>query len=389
MDLNGYFDPVSLERPEFHLLPEKYSFSRNISIHTPDNPIRQLDHYKVALIGLPQDENAFIKGSDEAPDSIRGMLYQLKKINNNVKVYDLGNLKITENINDSYFAIRDVTLELIDKGVVPFFIGGSQDLAFGVLLALEKLSGIQQLLSVDPRLDFWPEKKAELHSGNYLNYILDEDKREKFIFSNIAHQAYFIADEQVDIMEGEYMESIRLGTIRDNLRLAEPLVRDSDFISVDMNVVRHSDAPGVTIPSPNGLFGDELCTLTRYAGLSEKVKVCGIFECSPSRDLNQQTSHLAAQSIWYFIEGLSQRVKENPVDTPEHTTKFIITMNEADQELIFHKSNISERWWIEIPVKNPTTKHNFFVSCSYEDYLQACNHEIPDRWWRFLHRLGN
>lgn len=389
MDLNGYFDPVSLERPDFHLLPEKYSFSRNISIHTPDNPIRQLDNCQVALIGLPQDANAFIKGSKEAPDSIRGMLYQLKKINNNVNVFDLGNLKITDNIMDSYYAIRDVTLELIDRGVIPLFIGGSQDLAFGIILALEKLPGIQQILSVDPRLDFWSEPGGELHSGNYLNYIIDKDKKEKFVFSNLAHQAYFVADDQLDIMEKEYMESIRLGAIRDNLRLAEPLVRDSDFISIDMNVVRHSDAPGVTIPSPNGLFGDELCTLTRYGGLSEKVKVCGIFECNPSRDLNEQTSHLAAQSIWYFIDGLSHRVRENPVDTPEHTTKFIITMNEANQELIFHKSNISERWWIELPVKNPVTKQNFFVSCSYEDYQQACNHEIPDRWWRFLHRLGN
>ena len=79
MDLNGYFDPVSLERPEFHLLPENFSFSRNISIHTPDNPIRQLDNYQAALIGIPQDKNAFIKGSNEAPDTIRGMLYQLNK----------------------------------------------------------------------------------------------------------------------------------------------------------------------------------------------------------------------------------------------------------------------------------------------------------------------
>lgn len=389
MDLNGYFDPVSLDRPEFHLLPEKYSFSRNISIHTPDNPIRNLEDYQLALIGLPQDQSAFISGSAEAPDHIRGMLYQLKKINNNVKVYDLGNLKITDKINDSYFAIRDIALELIENNVIPLFIGGSQDLAYGVLLALEKLNGIQQLLSIDPRLDFWPDKENGLHSRNYLNYIFEEKKKEKFIYSNIAHQAYFVADEQFDLVEKELMESIRLGEIRENLQLAEPLIRDSDFISIDMNVVRHSDAPGVSIPSPNGLFGNELCTLTRYAGLSEKVKACGIFECDPSRDLNQQTSHLAAQSIWYFIEGLSNRVKENPAETPEHTTKFIITMNEADQELIFHKSNISERWWIEIPVKNPATNHNFFISCSYEDYQSACNHEIPDRWWRFLRRLSN
>ena len=96
MNLTGYFDPVSLDRPEFHLLPEKYSFSRNISIHTPDQPIRDLNKYQLALIGVPQEEAAFIKGSASAPNKVRNMLYQLRKINNNVKIYDLGNLKITK-----------------------------------------------------------------------------------------------------------------------------------------------------------------------------------------------------------------------------------------------------------------------------------------------------
>jgi hypothetical protein len=86
---------------------------------------------------------------------------------------------------------------------------------------------------------------------------------------------------------------------------------------------------------------------------------------------------------------LSHRVKENPYDTSEHTKKFIITLDEIDQVLVFYKSNLSERWWIEIPVKNNLTKQNFFISCSYEDYQLACNNEIPDRWWRYLHRLSS
>jgi hypothetical protein len=77
------------------------------------------------------------------------------------------------------------------------------------------------------------------------------------------------------------------------------------------------------------------------------------------------------------------------VDTPEHIRKFIVNLNAAGHDIIFHKSTLSERWWMEIPVKNRTTGHNFFVSCSYEDYQQACNQEIPERWWRYLHRLGN
>lgn len=387
MDLNGYFDPVSLERPEFHLLPENFSFSRNIAIHTPDQPIRDLDQYQLAIIGVPQDASAFIKGSATAPDSVRGMLYQLRKINNNVKVYDLGNLKITPNIFDTYYAVRDISLELIDREVIPFFIGGSQDLTYGMILALEKLTGIRNIVTIDPRFDFWPQINSEINSRNYLNYIFNPHISNRFIYANIGHQQYFITQEQSDELEKNQMESMRLGEVKDTIRKTEPLIRDADLLSIDMNVVRHSDASGVTTPSPNGFFGDELCTLTRYAGLSEKVKVCGLFELSPEKDLNEQTCHLAAQAIWYFIDGLSFRIKENPMETSKHTKKFIVTLDTLNLELVFYKSTLSERWWVEIPVKNSHTEKNFFISCSYEDYQHACNNEIPDRWWRFLHRF--
>ena len=99
---------------------------------------------------------------------------------------------------------------------------------------------------------------------------------------------------------------------------AEPLIRDSEFISIDMGAVRHADAPGASTPSPNGFFGDELCQITRYAGLSEQANILGFFELNPSSDINGQTAHLAAQAAWYFLEGLSHRIRENPVDTPEH-----------------------------------------------------------------------
>jgi len=306
-----------------------------------------------------------------------------------VKVYDLGNLKTTKNVGDTYYAIRDITLELSELGVIPFFIGGSQDLTFGMILALEKLPGIRQILTIDPRFDFWLEKEPGIHSRNYLNYILDKKVKRQFTYSNLGHQQYFVTEHQLDVLEQEFMESIRLGELRENIRRAEPLIRDADMVSIDMNAMRHSDASGVTNPSPNGLFGDELCALTRYGGISEKVKVAGLFELSPERDLNDQTSHLAAQAIWYFIDGLSHRIRENPMETSAHTKKFILKPEEIDQELVFYKSNVSERWWVEVPVKNPATNDNYFISCSYEEYQGACKNVIPDRWWRYLHRLGD
>jgi len=388
MDLNGYFDPVSLERPQFEYLEGTESFSHHISVHTPDHPIHELDKHQVAIVGVPVDGHAFIKGSKDAPDKIRSKLYQLRKINKNLKIYDLGNLKNSGSMNDTYFALRDVLLDLRERDMITIVLGGSQDLGLGVFYALEKHPGLHQVLTIDSMLDFSGSDDL-LNSRNYLNHLLDPEKGKQFSLTNLGHQAYFVTDEQIRQLENSYLESIRLGDVRKNLQEAEPLLRDSEFVSIDLGAVRHADAPGSATPSPNGFFSHEVCQLTRYAGLSEMVAVLGFFECHPGADINGQTSHLTAQATWYFLEGLSHRIRENPVDTPEHIKKFIVALNAAGHDIIFHKSTLSDRWWMEIPVKNPVSGYNFFVSCSYEDYQQACNQEIPDRWWRFLHRLGN
>jgi len=388
MDLNGYFDPVSLERPEFEYLDNKESFSHHITVHTPDHPIRELDKHQVALMGIPVDSNGFIKGSKDAPNHIRSKLYQLRKINRNLKIYDLGNVKNGGSINDTYFAVRDILLELREREITTIIFGGSQDLSRGAFLALEKHKGLHQVLTIDSMLDFSPNED-QLTSRNYLNQVLNNTGLKQFSLTNLGHQAYFVSESQLQQLDKSYLESIRLGEARKEIKHAEPLIRDSEFISIDMGAVRHADAPGASTPSPNGFFADELCQFTRYAGLSEQCNIVGFFELDPESDMNGQTAHLAAQASWYFLEGLTHRIRENPVDTPEHIKKFIVTLNAAGHDIIFHKSTLSERWWMEIPVKNPATGYNFFVSCSYEDYQQACNQEIPDRWWRFLQRLGN
>ena len=389
MDLNGYFDPVSLERPRFGYLPETETFSHHISVHTPDLPIHELDTHQVALIGIPEDAGGCVKGSCDAPDQVRSQLYRLRKMNRNLRIYDLGNVKKSAQINDTYFALRDILLELMECQISVILLGGSQDLSRGVFLALEKTEGMFQVLTIDSMLDFSKEKEDPIHSRNYLNQLLHPAGSKTFSYINLGHQAYFVTPDQLDMLEKSYLQSIRLGEARNNMHHSEPLIRDSVFVGIDLGAVKHADAPGVSIASPNGFTGDELCQVTRYAGLSDRLRILGFFECNPSTDLNGQTAHLSAQAVWYFLEGMSHRITENPVDTPDHMKKFIVNLNVAGHDIIFHKSTLSERWWMEIPVKNPVTGYNFFVSCSYEDYQQACNKEIPDRWWRYLHRLSN
>jgi len=385
MDLNDYFNPVSLDKPAVHMIPDDLTFSRRIKIHTPDHKITSIGDYDIAIIGIPDDKNAFIKGSSAAPDAVRARLYQLSSINRKTRIIDLGNLKITDNPNDSYFALRDILLELIAKSVVAVIIGGSQDLSYGVDLALNQNKEVYHLLSMDSRLDLGFKEKS-ITSRNYLDTLLSDKDPKIFNYTNLGHQTYFTPDRLKDIIDKKGYESLRLGYVRSNLSVVEPQIRDADFISVDMSCVRQSDAPGVTLPSPNGFFGHELCQLARYAGAATGIKAFGVFELSPENDINGHTVHLAAQTLWYFLDGYSIKIKENP--QLGGATKFIVNMQSAGQDISFYKSLKTERWWMEIPIINPLTGLNYLISCNYEDYQLASTDEIPERWWKSFHRLG-
>ncbi len=387
MNLNDYFDPVSLERPEYQLIEAGSSFSHHLSIHTPDQAIRDLDKHQVALIGLPEDRGGFVKGSANAPNAIRNWFYQLRHPRNTPGIYDLGNIKTGGSLKDSYYALREVLTELRSRKIGAILMGGSQDLAEGVFMTLEKEAGLHHVLSVDAMLDFLPGYEKESNSRTHLNSLLKGKRRKQFSLTNLGHQACMLSDAQLDEMANFHLESIRLGEAKNKIRETEPLIRESAFVCVDLCAVRQADAPGSSTPSPNGFTSDELCQIARYAGLSEKVNIIGFFECNPEKDPNGQTAHLTAQAIWYFIDGLLNRMEENPVNTPQHIKKFIVNLDAAGHDISFYKSSISGRWWMEIPVKNPASGHNFFVSCSYEDYRLACKEEIPDRWWRYLNRL--
>ena len=163
------------------------------------------------------------------------------------------------------------------------------------------------------------------------------------------------------------------------ISIAEPVFRDADIVSLDLNCVKSSDSGNFTNFTPNGFNGKEICALARYSGLSDKVSLFGIFNHNDS----QQESVLIAQIIWYFIEGFHYRSNEYPFGSKDNYLKYIIPFE--DEELVFYKSDKTDRWWIEIPfisASNNKLKKSTLLPCSYEEYLGACNQQVPERWWK-------
>jgi formiminoglutamase len=386
VDLNDYFNPVSIEGPVFEYLTAQAGFPHNISIHTENNPLRDLNKFKIALIGVPEGRNSPNAGSLKGPDMIREQLYRLAKIPGKSKIIDLGNMKQGSTFNDTIAGLTDILSNLMSENLFPVIIGGTSALIPAIDRALSQTIKRYTLTAVDPRIDFSSERK-EPDSFNYLNAILSNHKSTFSHYINIGYQTYLNDQQIINRFLKRQSELIRIGDVRQAIYLTEPLFRDSDVAIFDISAVRQSDAPGTFSTSPNGFYGEEICLLARYAGISDKLKVFGLFDVNPEYDIRNQTTGLAAQILWFFLEGFSQKQYETPVLNISNSGRFIkyhVRITDLEDDLIFVKSNLTDRWWIELPVEKD---QNLYVACSHEDYLKANRNEVPERWVQAMERL--
>ena len=378
-DLNDYFNPVSIESPGVEHLTAQAGFPHNISIHTENTPVRDLHRFKIAIVGVPEGRNSPGTGSMKAPDTIRGELYRLARIPGKSKIIDLGNMKQGISFNDTVAGLSDILNSLISKDIFPVIIGGSSALVVALDRALTKLKTKYTLLAVDSRIDFTAERK-EQDSFNYLNSIIHNNKSTFDHYINIGYQTYLNDQQVVNRFLKRKSELVRIGDVRKAIYLTEPLFRDSDAAVFDISAVRQSEAPGSISPSPNGFYGEEICLLARYAGISDNLKVFGLFDVNPDMDIRDQTASLAAQILWFFLEGFSQKQNETHLLSSSNTGRFIsyhVKVTDLDDDLIFVKSNLTDRWWMELTATGNTA---CYIACSHEDYLKANRNEVPERW---------
>ncbi|HCV82512.1 MAG TPA: arginase, partial [Zunongwangia profunda] len=202
-----------------------------------------------------------------------------------------------------------------------------------------------------------------------------------FNYSNIGYQTYFNSQEEIELMDRLFFDAYRLGEISNDISLIEPIMRAANLVSIDINSIEAGSLGSSVFKSPNGFNGKEICAISRYAGLSDKVSSFGVFEYNSA--LGELSNMLLAQMIWYFAEGVNYRNNENTVAAKQEFVKYQVPVD--DDVLVFFKSPLSGRWWIEIPYvanRNTKLKRSTLLPCSEEDYLEACNQVIPERWYK-------
>ena len=375
-----FLQPVSESFESYLQTLSNQSLGKKVVFHTQtDFPV--LEGVSVAIFAVNEHRGNNKDNEDYSFEAFRKKFYGMFPGNWNTSIVDLGTIEAGASIEDTYFVVKSLMAELIKKQIIPVVIGGTQDLTYPMYRAYDNLDQMVNLVSVDNQFDFSKENKFDKDA--YLSKIIVEEPNNLFNFSNLGFQTYFNSQEEIDLIEKLYFEAYRLGEVSNNIAVAEPVFRDADLVSIDMNSVQSSYSGNFEEFNPNGFTGKEICALARYAGISDKVTSFGIFNFNP----NSHEVVLTAQMLWYFIEGFCFRSNEYPFGTKEHYIKYIVPIE--DEELIFYKSNKTERWWIEIPFLtnvNNKLKRNTLLPCTHEDYLAACEQEIPERWWKAQRR---
>lgn len=391
MDLSLYFEPVtadSLRIPEMELLRDR--IFNSVVFYNPESSI-DIHEAQLAILGVAESRNAHLNPACQlAPDEIRRQFYQLYCWRKPVRILDLGNLKIGKTVEDTYSALSEIVAYLIENKVVPVILGGSNDLAFANYRAYEIMEQVANVVAIDSCFDLGDEQ-TPIRSDAYVNKIVLQQPNFLLNYANIGYQSYMNSPESVNMMESLYFETYRVGLMRSSLEEVEPIVRNADMVSLDISAVRRPDAPGCPHNSSNGFYGEEICQIAKFVGLSDKLSSFGIYEYDPTLDFNNQTSQLIGHILWYFVEGFLFRQGDNKFKDKKEYRQFNITVSGAPEELVFYNSKKTDRWWVLVPMyrKDNDITQFYYLPCSYRDYQLACDDIISNRWWRTYHKINN
>jgi len=376
-----FFKPLALRSFLESLEKSPSLLGNQIQTYLEGEDFPNLGKVQIAIFGVVENRRDS-KITKEYFDftAIREEFYQLHSGNWDINIADLGDIIAGDTVEDTYYAIKTVVFDLLKLKVIPIILGGSQDLAYAQYRAYDDYGSMVNYVNIDACFDLGNTEES-ITSSSFVGKMVVNEPYNLFNYSNLGYQTYFNSQEEIGLLEKLYFDAYRLGEVSSNVSLVEPVLRNASMATIDVTSVEAA-ALGNTNLNPNGFNGREICAIARYAGISDELSSFGLYHLDYLENSKNSTM-LVSQILWYFIEGVTYRKNENSLASKENFLKYQVPVN--DDVLIFYKSNFSGRWWIEIPYSsnfnNKLEKHTL-LPCTYQDYEEACNQTIPERWWK-------
>ena len=280
----------------------------------------------VGIIGVPFDYGVELSGgrtgASLAPDAIRGQLkrygtaYNIEKGADisKLKIADLGNVKaFSRNSLRTHSAVTDALLKVYSLADTVIALGGGNDITYATVLALYKSKKqVVGGMNIDAHFDVRPVVNGKINSGTPYRRLFEDKIISGKNFWEVGIQGHVnsIFHERWLKKQGAkiiFLSETRKKGIASVFKKFESSTKNCKalFVSIDIDSVAQSFAPGSSAPSPDGFFPEVLLQLAFLAGLNPKVKLFEIMEVNPKYDIDNRTNRLSANIIAEFLAGRS------------------------------------------------------------------------------------
>lgn len=260
------------------------------------------------IIKIPSSEGNLGKNieCENAPDRIIEKIeeFYANESGKEVKLdeFKIDGIKIIKgNIDETNKNIYEKAKKVFTEKDFPIFLGGDHSITYSLFKAFSEKNKNPGLLIFDAHPDTEIGVKSVIHE-DFLRKLIEDKllKKENVVLVGIrnwsAEEIKFLNENKIKYFNMRDIFEYGVKEICDNLmEIARGF--ENLYLSIDIDCVDCSSAPGTGYIEPGGLSSRELIYLIQRISLLKNLKVIDIVEVNPEKDLNDMTSKLAAKII--------------------------------------------------------------------------------------------
>ena len=248
----------------------------------------------VALFGLPYD-GAVIgrKGARFGPDSIRGELRKLKP-HAALRWLDLGNARMPDDPRAAGETAAEAMRAALATGAFPVALGGDHSLTHGLVKATREALGPVAVLNIDAHLDV--RESATVNSGTSFRRLIDEGIVPADWLTEVGIRPFANSPKYVEWAKRagvHVFEALEFPTM--------PAGAKGLYVSLDIDVLDETAAPGVSAPTPGGPTTTQLFEYLTEVAHRFPILALDVVETCPPLDIDNRTARAAAWSVLHAV----------------------------------------------------------------------------------------
>ena len=162
------------------------------------------------------------------------------------------------NKTDTAKVFIKVLNRLLKEKFFVIILGGSPSLGFYQYRAYDEIIKNLNYFIVDEKLSLGNEI-FKANDDNYLTKIITSEPLNLMNFTNIGYQTYFVAQEELDLIEALNLEAIRLGVINQEIKEVEIYTREANAGVINLGAIEANCFASSKNITPNGFNSREIC----------------------------------------------------------------------------------------------------------------------------------